>query len=365
MNVTKVAILGAGNGGLTAAADLSKRGFDVALYELPQFSSNLEVVKKRGTILLQEPTGESLNKIGLVTTDIEKAIQNAQVVMLTIPGFAVEAFAEQLAPVIDEEQIILLNGAASMGCVRFVNKAKEMGINKNFKIAELNSLTYGTRGFASEARVELFLRVKKVFISAYPSKNTDEIVSICRQLYDKLVVAKNIWQTTLENGNPEVHPGPSLLNAGRIEYSNGEFWLYKEGITKHTANIIKAVEQERIALGKAFGFDVDGAIQGRYERGYFSTNKGEIHELFNNSEVFTAIKGPLSVTSRYLIEDISTGLVLWSNLGKVLNVPTPNIDAIITLGSSLLKTDFYKEGLTLEKLGFEGLNKSQLEQAVQ
>ena len=177
-------------------------------------------------------------------------------------------------------------------------------------------------------------------------------------------MAKNIWQITLENGNPEVHPGPSLLNAGRIEYSNGEFWLYKEGITKHIANIIKAVEQERIALGKAFGFDVDGAIQGRYERGYFSTNKGEIHELFNNSEVFTAIKGPLSVTSRYLIEDISTGLVLWSNLGKVLNVPTPNIDAIITLGSSLLKTDFYKEGLTLEKLGFEGLNKEQLEKAV-
>ena len=364
MKVTKVAILGAGNGGLTAAADLSQRGFDVTLYELPQFASNLEGVKKRGAILLQEPTGESLNKIGLVTTDIEKAIQNAQVVMLTIPGFAVEAFAEQLAPVIDENQIILLNGAAAMGCVRFVNKAKEMGIYKNFKIAELNTLTYGTRAFASEARVELSLRVKKVFISAYPAQNTDEIASICRQLYDKLVVAKNIWQITLENGNPEVHPGPSLLNAGRIEYSNGEFWLYKEGITKHIANIIKAVEQERIALGKAFGFDVDGAIQGRYERGYFSTNKGEIHELFNNSEVFTAIKGPLSVTSRYFTEDISTGLVLWSNLGKVLNVPTPNIDAIITLGSSLLKTDFYKEGLTLEKLGFEGLNKEQLEKAV-
>ncbi len=81
--------------------------------------------------------------------------------------------------------------------------------------------------------------------------------------------------------------------------------------------------------------------------------KGEIHELFNNSEVFTAIKGPLSVTSRYFTEDISTGLVLWLNLGKVLNVLTPNIDAIITLGSSLLKTDFYKEGLTLEKFGFE------------
>ena len=47
MKVTKVAILGAGNGGLTAAADLSQRGFDVTLYELPQFASNLEGVKKK------------------------------------------------------------------------------------------------------------------------------------------------------------------------------------------------------------------------------------------------------------------------------------------------------------------------------
>ncbi len=364
MRVTKVAILGAGNGGLTAAADLSGRGFDVSLYELPQFGSSLEGVKQRGAILLQEPTVESLNTIGLVTTDIKEAIKDAQIVMLTIPGFAVETFAEQLAPIVDEEQIILLNGAASMGCVRFVNKAKELGVNKRFKIAELNTLTYGTRGFASEARVELSLRVKKVFISAYPSKDTEEIVKVCEQIYDNLVVAKNIWQTTLENGNPEVHPGPSLLNAGRIDYSKGEFWLYKEGITEHTANIIKAVEKERIALGEAFGFKVDGAIQGRYERGYFSTNEGKLDELFNESEVFTAIKGPLSVTSRYFTEDISTGLVLWSNLGKVLDVPTPNIDAIITLGSSLLQTDFYKEGLTLEKLGFAGLDKKQLEEIV-
>ncbi len=61
--------------------------------------------------------------------------------------------------------------------------------------------------------------------------------------------------------------------------------------------------------------------------------KGEIHELFNDSEV--------------------------------LNVPTQNIHAIITLDSYLLKTDFYKESLTLEKLWFEGLNKSQLEQGIQ
>ncbi|MGL5313039.1 MAG: NAD/NADP octopine/nopaline dehydrogenase family protein [Peptostreptococcaceae bacterium] len=303
-------------------------------------------------------------KVHLVTDDIKEAIKEAQVVMLTIPGFAIETFSELLAPVVSEEQIILLNGAAAMGCVRFVNKAKETGIHKNFKIAETNSLTYGTRAFPQEARVELSLKVKKLFLSAYPAKYTDEIMDACLQVYDCFVPAANIWQTTLENGNPEVHPGPCLLNTGRIEYSNGDFWLYKEGITSHTVNIIKAIEKERTELGRAFGFEVEDAVVARARRGYFSSEEGDLQELFNTSEVFTCIKGPLSVTSRYFTEDISTGLVLWSSLGKALDIPTPNIDAIITLGSTLLKVDFYEEGLTLDKLGFGELSKEQLIESV-
>lgn len=364
MKVTKVAIIGAGNGGITAAADLSKNGFEVSLYELPQFFNNLKEIKEKGQILLQEPTEENYYKVHLVTDNIKDAIEGAQIVMLTIPGFAIEAFTEVLAPVISEDQIILLNGAAAMGCVRFINKAKELGIHKKFKIAETNSLTYGTRAFPNEARVEMSLKVKKIFLSAYPAKDTKEVLEVCSQVYDCFVPAENIWQTTLENGNPEVHPGPCLLNAGRIDYSKGEFWLYKEGITEHTVNIIKAIEKERTELGRALGFEVENAVVSRARRGYFSSEEGDLQELFNTSEVFTCIKGPVSVTSRYFTEDISTGLVLWSSLGKALNVPTPNIDAVITLGSTLLQTDFYKEGLTLDKLGFKGLEKLELIESV-
>ncbi|RDY27894.1 hypothetical protein CHL78_007785 [Romboutsia weinsteinii] len=360
MKVTKVAIFGAGNGGITAAADLSSRGFKTSIYEIPRLNSNLDAIKEKGGIYLQEPGKEEFCKVDLVTSDVSEAIKDAEIVMLTIPGDAIEVFAELLAPHVKEEQIILLNGAAAMGCVRFVNKAKELGIDKKFKIAETNSLTYGTRAFANEARVELSLRVKKLFLAAYPASETKEIIEACSQIYDCFVPADNIWQTTLENGNPEVHPGPCLLNAGRIDYSNGEFWLYKEGITKHTVNVLKAISRERLALGKTFGFDIEDAIVSRARRGYFDSEEGNLQDLFNNSEVFTAIKGPVSCTSRYFTEDISSGLVLWSSIGKAIGVPTPNIDAVITLGSSLLERDFYEEGLTLDKLGLDGLNKEEL-----
>lgn len=352
MPINKVAIIGAGNGGITAAADLTHRGFDVCLYEMPEYQKNLDGIRKKGGIDFTDENGEKFIDFNNVTSDIETAVHDAEIIMLTVPSFAIENISGVLAPHIDESQIIFINGAGTMGSVRFVNKAKEMGIHKRFKICETNSLTYGTRAFADEARVELSLYVKKIFFSAYPSTETEALLEKCSELYDCLVSANNIWHTTLENGNPEVHPGPALLNAGRIDYSDGEFYLYKEGITEHTVKVLKAIEQERMAIGKVFGYDLENAIESRAGRGYFSDDGRDLQTLFNTSEVYSAIKGPVAVNSRYFTEDISYGLVLWSDLGKAAGVSTPNIDSVITLGSTILEEDFFKTGVNLETLGF-------------
>ena len=97
MKVNKVAILGGGNGGITAAADLSNRGFEVSLFQSEKFCKNLDVIKEKGEIILQTLDSESVEKVNLVTDDIEKAILGAQIIMLAIPGMAVEYFAEILA----------------------------------------------------------------------------------------------------------------------------------------------------------------------------------------------------------------------------------------------------------------------------
>src|SRR5699024_2030861 len=334
---------------------LTDRGFTVTLYESPEFSGNLEGIRKRRGIVLDDGMDEKFIEFTDVTTNIEKAVRDADIIMLTVPGFAVENIAETLAPVAGPDQVILLNGAGAMGCARFVKRAEELGIEKSFSIVETNSLTYGTRAFPDEARVELSLYVKKIFLAAYPAEETDRLLEICSELYDCFVPAESVWHTALENGNPEVHPGPALLNAGRIDYSKGEFWLYKEGITEHTVKLLRAIEQERMAIGSAFGYDLEDAVRSRAGRGYFGDDGRSLQELFNTSPVYTKIKGPVSIDSRYFTEDISNGLVLWADLGKLAGIPTPNIDAVITLGGTLLEQDFRQSGLTLYKLGFSGM----------
>ena len=363
MKVRRVAILGAGNGGITAAADLKIRGFEVSLFELPKFGKTVELLRQSEPLTLKTDEGTTKVKIDLLTTDIAEAVKGAQVVMLIIPTNYIEDFARVCAPVIGTDQIVLIHTAASMGAVRFINAVRKMGITRDYKIGELNTLAYGTRAFPDTGEIELSLRVRHLYFAAYPSKHTKELIGPCQQIYDCIVPAENVWEVALTNGNPEPHC-ISLFNAGRIEYSKGDFYLYKEGITPHTVNIVRQVCKERLALGKALGFELDDARVARVKRGYFSDGPGSLDEKFNNSPVFPKIKGPTSVESRYFTEDMANGLALYVNLGKALNVPTPASESIVILGGFLLQRDFMAESVTMEDMGFGGLDAKGLNDAV-
>ncbi len=358
MSIKRVAILGAGNGGITAAADLTLRGFKVSLFELPRYYNRLSNINEKGGIMLKRKNKKEFCSPALITDNIAEAIHDAEVVMLTVPSFAIEEFAVLCAPYLEDGQIVMMNGAASMSSFLFFNALKKVRKDVSFKIGETASLTYASRA-NEKGEVELGLEVKSLLFAAFPSSETPELIEQLKDLYPALIPAKNIWETCLNNGNPETHPGPSLLNAGRIEFSNGEFYLYKEGITRHVSNIIKSVSKERKALCQELKINYLSTIERLSSLGYVQP-VNNLHDSYNQSEVFAPIKGPLSLTSRYFIEDISNGLVLWSSLGKALQVPTPNIDAIITFSGSLIEKDYWSEGLTLEKLGLSGLKSSDL-----
>lgn len=68
-------------------------------------------------------------------------------------------------------------------------------------------------------------------------------------------------------------------------------------------------------------------------------------------------KGPQSVNSRYITEDVPQGLVLMESLGQVLDIPVPVCTALIELASASLKTDFRKDGRTLKRLGEENVRR--------
>ena len=77
-----------------------------------------------------------------------------------------------------------------------------------------------------------------------------------------------------------------------------------------------------------------------------------------------AIKAPSSLDHRYIHEDVGYGLVPMAELGRLAGVATPTIDALVRLASLALGIDYWRDGLTLERLGLAGKSPAELARLV-
>jgi opine dehydrogenase len=353
----KITTIGAGNGGKALAADMTLAGHEVTLFEFPKFEANIEPIIKRGGIDLVGVGRTGFARLHAITTDIEEALKNSEIIVNVMSAFGHKASAKACAPHLKDGQIVVLNPGSTLGSLEYLRILQGEGCRAKIKIGEVHSLTYAARGYGAEVRI--LLEAKKIWLAAFPAMDTPEVLTKFKKLYPLTESAKNVLDVGLNNGNPIAHPGPALLNAGRVEYAKGEFYHYKEGITPHVANIIQALDDERMALCRKMGYPAIPSIERMNLMGY-ATTRSSLYEAYTTSPVFCGehpIKGPHSVTDRYFVEDTMYGLVAWSSLGRTIGVSTPTIDAVIHLIAVLNQTDYFRLGeRSLEKFGLSALN---------
>ena len=92
----------------------------------------------------------------------------------------------------------------------------------------------------------------------------------------------------------------------------------------------------------------------------YETEGRDLYELIQHNEAYFEIMAPHSIEARYLTEDVPMSLVPLSELGHIAGVPVPNMDAVITLASSLFHRDFRAEGRCAENLGIRGMSREQV-----
>ena len=357
--IRNIAILGAGNGGHAFCAHLVMDGFEVRLYEAPQFKHNIEAIQAKGGI---EAFGDrsGFAKIDSVSTNIEEAVRGADVVIVPVPAFAQDHMVNQCLPYLKEGQIILFspdNGAT----IRWYNQLKKKGMEKKVTLAGMACLLYLCK-LIGPAQIDIAGVKHEMQVSTMPAKNVGEVVDSLKTMYKGYKPEKTALATTLSNFNHQLHTGPMVLNAGRVE-SNISFKFYWEGHTKSITNVVKRVDQEKLEVGKSLGINLPTIEQlfEEYYRGRYTEGTGGLNEIVTTNLIYRGTIAPSELTSRFITEDVPYGLVLISSIGKRFNVPTPTVDAIIHLASVLNGTDYGKEGMTLEKLGLGDMNKEEIE----
>jgi opine dehydrogenase len=239
---------------------------------------------------------------------------------------------------------------------------RALGCQAKIKLCETVTLTYICR-MPQSARVEIYRRTTNLRCAAFPGKESLELVKEIKEIYPNLIVAENVLETGLANINAIMHPAGMLGNAGWIEKTAGDFYYYREGITPAIAEWIEAVDRERLEIVQRLGLNPLRFVDIFHQAGLTSEaarTSGSVIRAINESEPNRTIKSPKTQDHRYLKEDIGYGLVPMAEIGSLLGVETPVIDALITLASVVSGTDYRKDGLTLEKMGLAGVTANEL-----
>ncbi len=356
-----IAIIGAGNGGVSIGAFLSLNGCNVNLYD--KFPKVLEDIKKAEGVKLKGVSLTGFAKFNRITDNLAEAIEACKMIMVVTPAFAHKELAEECAPYLTSGQHIILNPGRTAGAIEFYKTVKKVNPEADFIVAEAQTLIYACRK-SGPAEATIFNVKKEVTLAALPATRTEEVLADLNEFYPEFTKAENVLETSLLNIGSIFHPAPAILNIARIE-AKEDFEYYMEGISPCVSNVLEKIDSERVAIAKALGvktLSVKEWLEDAYEVKFQESDS--IYDAVQKQPGYRGIAAPKNPHARYITEDVPMSLVPLAEFGHFLDIPTPTMDTVIDLANVLHKTDYRKKGRTFKSLGIEGISLETLKKFV-
>ena len=349
-------IIGCGNGGQALAGHLGIMGHKARVFDV--YKPTIDILDKKREITLHDAINGT-GKIEFATTDMEKAIKGADVIVMTLPSMYHESITRKIVPFLEDGQTVFIHPEATCGAIAFRKIMKDMGCTKKVVVGAACNLLYATR-VIEPGNVHVFGYKNIVNIAALPSTDNPKLERTICSVFDRFKIVDNVLMTSIDNLNAMMHPAPTLLSTSKIEanpYTPFEF--YKGMLTPSVGKVVEKLDEERRAIAKEFGFRQRSVRETYVETYPCGTVNDPVDVLVKNNHSYDGIMGPNTIEVRYLLEDIPFSLQPLSALGHVVGVPTPNIDSIITIARTMLGEKI-ATGRTAHMLGIDGMDKAQL-----
>lgn len=340
----KVAVIGAGNVGIAIATDLSIKGHDVTLVKTSSYKGEAfeRLIENGNRTWLKENGQYTETKIHKVTKEVRK-IADAEVVFCTIQSNYYEEVIPRIENYLNEEQIMI--------CIC------SYASSYYFQSSILRCpLLVEATGPYLEGRIELDDKPKEVVfrvgcrLSKCPATYaTNTVQEKLQKLYKGFSHNLSVIESALLNPNMVLHTVGSIMSLSRIEYSKGNFCMYREAYARGndaTLRIMQKLDKEKQRVLRSLGKKPISI----FEAGGFSTSN-QLESFYRYSESSDRAISPTSIHSRYITEDVPQGLVLLESIGKRIGLMLPVTSSLINLASIALDTDFRATGRTVEKLG--------------
>ena len=354
----RVAVLGAGHAGRGLASYLSIHGFDVSLYN--RTFANIKRISKRGGIKIQGLFDAFVN-LSLVTDDIAKAVEDRDILIIVVPAQAHTFFAKSMIPHLESGQTILLMPGRTGGALEFARILGSHSYTNEILLGEAQTFSFVSRITGPDS--VLISKVKNsTKVSAFPAFHNRRFMRSLRRLPITFNMADDVMETSLDNIGALLHPTPTILCAGLLESKKGGYNHYHDAISESVGRLIERMDAERISVSREFvsqPVSLLGWLKSTYD-----AEGTTLRECIRSIDAYDDIGSPSSLDHRYVLEDVPTGLVPISYLGRLAGVETTAIDAVINMACQLYDYDFWSSGRNLGSLGLEGLNPSEIREYV-
>jgi opine dehydrogenase len=224
-------------------------------------------------------------------------------------------------------------------------------------VAETETFIYASRS-DGPAQARIFRIKEAVPLAALPANRTQNVLDVIRQAYPEFIDGGNVLQTGLNNMGAIFHPALTILNSGWIEATHGDYQFYIDGVTPSVARVLEVLDRERVTVASALGIRARTSLE--WLELAYNTTGVDLHEAIHNQPGYYGIKAPTTLNHRYIFEDVPMSLVPIASLGMRYGVSVRGMESMIKIASFIHRTDYWRRGRTVEKLGLEQWSVSEL-----
>jgi opine dehydrogenase len=356
-SIENYTVVGAGHGGKAMAAHLALMGFKVTLFN--RTFDHIAALYARGGIDLEGYEGgpHGFARLAKVTANIQEAVEASKVIMVVVPSSAHSDIAKAAAPFFKDGQIVVLHPGRTCGAIEFRKVLDDQGCTADVTVAEAETFIYASRA-DGPAQAHIFRIKEAVPLAALPATRTQQVLEAIQPAYPQFIDGGNVLRTGLNNMGAIFHPALTLLNAGWIEATHGDYQFYIDGVTPSVARVLEVLDRERVTVASSLGLRARTSLE--WLEMAYNTTGNDLHEAIHNQPGYYGIRAPSTLHHRYIFEDVPMSLVPIASLGERFGVSVRGIESIVRLACIVHSTDYWRRGRTVDKLGLSQLSVSEL-----
>jgi opine dehydrogenase len=338
-----IAVLGGSNGAFATAADLALAGHRVRLWR--RRSEDAAALVNGITLTAEQRQGPA--RLEQVTAYLTQAVRGADVVIAPLPASTHEDLGRRLAGVVTEGQMMLLE-AATLGSFVIAREIGRAGKPLPLALAETGTLPYLARK-TGPAAVAAPVRAANLPVGVFPAARAKDVLARVRELYPATRPCVDAIDVALTNVGPVLHPPLVLVNAGAID--RGSFDIHAAGTTESARRLIDAVDAERVASRRGWGFPAP-----HYEMATYYDEARAAEGLYGVDAKAKLIASglwheTLTYEHRYVSEDVELGLPLLESAARSVSVASPATSGLLGVFGALLGRPLAGRGRDLDHLG--------------